>query len=180
VIYIVGNHEHYHNDFANTIAHMKEVLAYLPNLHVMEKESLTIGDTTFLAGTLWTDMNREDPLTLYQIREYMNDFRIISNSTTPVHYKDHDGKFQTRVGKFSPEDSVEEHKAMLKFIDESTAADSSARYVVLSTWLNFLLLLALSQLWQGAEHSRPMLCYFLHFHLESPNLIKEYQSKIYH
>ena len=130
VIYIVGNHEHYHNDFANTIAHMKEVLAYLPNLHVMEKESLTIGDTRFLAGTLWTDMNREDPLTLYQIREYMNDFRIISNSTTPVHYKDHDGKFQTRVGKFSPEDSVEEHKAMLKFIDESTAADSSARFVV--------------------------------------------------
>ena len=130
VIYIVGNHEHYNHDFVNTITHLKEMLAYLPNLHVMEKEQLTIDDTTFLAGTLWTDMNREDPLTLYQIRGQMNDFRLISNSTTPVRYKDHDGKFQTRVGKFSPEDSVEEHKAMLKFIDQSTAAAPAARFVV--------------------------------------------------
>ena len=130
VIYILGNHEHYNHDFANTITHLKEMLAHLPNLHVMEKEQLTIGDTTFLAGTLWTNMNREDPLTLYQIRGMMNDFRLISNSTTPVHFKDHDGKFQTRMGKFSPEDSVEEHKAMLKFIDESTAAAPSARFVV--------------------------------------------------
>lgn len=130
VIYIMGNHEHYNHDFANTITHLKEMLAYLPNLHVMEKEQLTIDNTTFLAGTLWTDMNREDPLTLYQIRSQMNDFRLISNSTTPVHFKDHDGKFQTRMGKFSPEDSVGEHKAMLKFIDESTAAAPSARFVV--------------------------------------------------
>ena len=91
---------------------------------------MDIGEYTFIGVTLWTNMNREDPLTLYQIRGMMNDFRLISNSTTPVHFKDHDGKFQTRMGKFSPEDSVEEHKAMLKFIDESTAAAPSARFVV--------------------------------------------------
>ena len=130
VIYIVGNHEYYNGDFATAFAHLKDVLGYLPNLHILEKESITIGDTTFLCGTLWTDMNREDPDTLYRIRSYMNDFRIIRDSRYPVHYKDSEGKRHTREGRFSPEASVEEHRAMLKFVEESIAANPTAKYVV--------------------------------------------------
>ena len=130
VIYIVGNHEYYHNDFATSFAHLKDVLGYLPNLHILEKESITIDDVTFLCGTLWTDMNREDPDTLYRIRSYMNDFRIIKDSRYPVHYKDSEGKRHTREGQFSPESSVEEHRAMLKFVKESIDADPTAKYVV--------------------------------------------------
>ena len=130
VIYIVGNHEYYHSDFATAFAHLKRVLGYLPRLHVLEKESVTIGDITFLCGTLWTDMNREDPDTLYRIRSYMNDFRIIRDSRYPVHYKDSEGKRHTRDGRFSPETSVEEHRAMMKFVKESIAANPTGKYVV--------------------------------------------------
>ena len=130
VIYIVGNHEYYHGDFATSFAHLKDVLGYLPNLHVLEKESITIGDITFLCGTLWTDMNAEDPDTLYRIRRHMNDFRIIKDSRNPVHYKDPEGVFHTREGRFSPETSVEEHRAMLKFVEESITANPTAKYVV--------------------------------------------------
>jgi len=130
VIYIVGNHEYYNGDFATAFAHLKDVLGYLPNLHVLEKESITIGDITFLCGTLWTDMNREDPDTLYRIRSYMNDFRIIRDSRHPVHYKDSEGHRHTRDGRFSPEATVEEHRAMLKFVKESVDANPTARYVV--------------------------------------------------
>jgi predicted phosphodiesterase len=130
VIYIVGNHEHYHHDFAKTIPHIKDVLSYLPNLHVMEKESLDISNVTFLAGTLWTDMNREDPDTLHGIRNYMNDFRCITNSAKETHFRDGDGKFHTRVSKFTPEDTVEEHKAMLEFVSSSIAAHPDRQYVV--------------------------------------------------
>jgi len=130
VIYIVGNHEYYHGDFGTALAHLKDVLGYLPNLHILEKESITIGDVTFLCGTLWTDMNQEDPDTLYRIRSYMNDFRIIRDSRYPVHYKDSEGKHHTREGRFSPEISVEEHRAMVKFVKESVDADPTARYVV--------------------------------------------------
>ena len=130
VIYIVGNHEYYHSDFATSFAHLKDVLGYLPRLHVLEKESITIGDITFLCGTLWTDMNREDPDTLYRIRRHMNDFRIIKDSRNPVHYKDPEGVFHTREGRFSPETSVEEHRAMLKFVEESIAANPTGKYVV--------------------------------------------------
>ena len=130
VIYIVGNHEYYNGDFATAFAHLKDVLGYLPNLHVLEKESITIGDITFLCGTLWTDMNAEDPDTLYRIRRHMNDFRIIKDSRNPVHYKDPEGVFHTREGRFSPETSVEEHRAMLKFVEESITANPTAKYVV--------------------------------------------------
>ena len=130
VIYVLGNHEHYHGDVAATLDHMRAVLAYLPNLYIMEKESRVIGDTTFVAGTLWTDMNQEDPHTLAHMRGYMNDFRIIEDSRAVVHFKDQDGKFRTRTGKWTPEASVVDHKAMKWVIKETVEADPCARYVV--------------------------------------------------
>jgi predicted phosphodiesterase len=130
VVYIVGNHEHYHHDFAKTVLHLQDVLSYLPNLHVLEKDLLDVGDVTFLAGTLWTNMNQEDPHTLYSIRNYMNDFRCITNSTREVHFRDDDGKFHTRVARFTPEDTVEEHKAMLEFVNSAIAARPDRQYVV--------------------------------------------------
>ena len=146
VIYIMGNHEHYHGDFAKSYDQLKESLADLPNIHVLEKEFITLGDVTFICGTLWTDMNKEDPNTLYGIKGYMNDYRIIEDSGEVVHFKvpvygtKEDGstdynnivsqEFHTRSGKFSPEKSVREHKAMLKVIDEVTKGMVSEKFVV--------------------------------------------------
>jgi predicted phosphodiesterase len=79
VIYIVGNHEHYHGDYATSISHLKSKLKHLKNLHVLEKEIITLDDVTFVCGTLWTDMNKGDPLTLHAIGDMMNDFKIIRN-----------------------------------------------------------------------------------------------------
>jgi hypothetical protein len=96
----------------------------------MEKELFDVGDITFLAGTLWTDMNREDPSTLYSIRGYMNDFRCITNSTRETNFRDQDGNFQTRVARFTPDDTVEEHKAMLEFVNTAITARPDRQYVV--------------------------------------------------
>jgi predicted phosphodiesterase len=118
VIYIMGNHEHYHGDFATTIATARERLGYLTNLFILEKESVIIEDVRFICGTLWTDMNKSNVVALSLIRDYMNDFRVIKNSSAPVHFKDESGTFRTRAGKFTPEHSVVEHKAMLDLISE--------------------------------------------------------------
>lgn len=130
VIYVMGNHEHYHGDIAYTYNMLKKNLNHLPNLHIMEKEAITIGDVTFVCGTLWTDMNKEDPNTLYGIKGYMNDYKIITDSRFDVHFRDQDGNFRTRAGKLSPEQTVIEHKETLKFIDETTKAWPWAKYVV--------------------------------------------------
>jgi len=129
VVYVVGNHEHYHGDFADTIPHLRKCLSYLPNLHILDKETYEIGDFVFVGATLWTDMNKEDPLTLHAIGRMMNDFRCVENSNRKVSYRTFlpDPKdpakeivqFKERVALFSPEDAVEEHKKTLAFFKET-------------------------------------------------------------
>ena len=117
VFYVAGNHEHYHGDFATTLDEIKRKLKYLPNLIVLDKETWDLfGETRFIGGTLWTDMNKEDPLTLHAMKKMMNDFRCVKNSNREVHFKDEGGKFHTRVATFSPEDAVEEHRKSLDYI----------------------------------------------------------------
>jgi hypothetical protein len=145
VIYIAGNHEHYHGDYAKSIGIIRSNLGYLVNLHVLDKESVILNDHLFIGGTLWTDMNKEDASTLRHIKGYMNDYRIIQNTnevvnySVPVYGTNEDGspdfttvvgkEFKTRSAKFSPEDSVKDHKAMLEFI-KTTIKDKSTMPVV--------------------------------------------------
>jgi predicted phosphodiesterase len=121
VIYVAGNHEHYHGDFKHTIPDLKSRLAYLTNLHILDKEIVDIGDVRFIGSTLWTDMNKEDPITLHAMKRMMNDFRIVDNSNREVSFKTYDANgefngFHTRVARFCPEDAVEEHKKCLDYI----------------------------------------------------------------
>lgn len=129
VVYISGNHEHYHGDFGLTTERLRSNLGYLPNLHILDNQSVTFGDITFIGGTLWTDMNKEDPQTLYAIKRAMNDFHNILDSRVPVTFRDESGKFHEHIGKLLPTSVVESHKEMLKYIDESTV-DATVRYVV--------------------------------------------------
>ena len=123
VIFIVGNHEHYHGDFAKTVPHFKDVLSYLPNLHILEKETFVLDDITFIGGTLWTDMNRRDNRTLHDISRMMNDFRCVDNSAKT---EDHRGW----PGRFTTVDAANDHDAMMAFIDQTIAANPAGKYVV--------------------------------------------------
>ena len=130
VIYVMGNHEYYHSDLATELDEVRRKLAHLSNLSVLEREVKTIGDVTFIGGTLWTDMNNLDALTLYHMRTMMNDFRVITNSATPVHFRTQQGEFKTRVGKFSPEDAVSEHVKMKQYIQSVVQGNHDTKYVV--------------------------------------------------
>jgi hypothetical protein len=126
VVYIAGNHEHYHGDFATTIPKLKESLAYLNNVHVLNNETFEHRGAVFAGTTLWTDMNKGDPLTLQSMSRMMNDFRCVENSNRVVSYRTflpdpaNPGqeivKFKERPATFSPEDAMEEHRIALEFI----------------------------------------------------------------
>ena len=154
VIYIAGNHEHYHGDFRDTIGRLRDKLGYLRNLHILDKEILTVDDVTFIGGTLWTDMNNEDPITLLHMKGMMNDFRCVDNSNrmvtykAPVYKKDENGEyimqkigevnsliedgfeFKERVSRFSPEDAVVDHKEMLDYIRIMIEGKFDQKFVV--------------------------------------------------
>lgn len=53
VVYCVGNHERYKGHLDRTVEKMKSVAA--PHVHVMENESLILGNVRFLVATGWTD-----------------------------------------------------------------------------------------------------------------------------
>ena len=111
VLYVMGNHEYYHGDYAFVIDYLLEHLNH-DNLHILNNDVLKIDDLTFIGGSLWTDMNKEDPITINQALGYMNDYRQIRNSKHNVN------------GKFLPQDTVEEHKEMLKLIKDTLAASN--------------------------------------------------------
>jgi predicted phosphodiesterase len=156
VVYIMGNHEHYSGDVAHTENILREHLDY-GNLHILEKETWTHQGHTFVGGTLWTDMNRSDPLTLSYTRNAMNDFREVLNSNRMVvrqvpvyernplwtedgrnggqYNKDATGaminigyKSKEEPARWTPEDSVIDHDKMLAYVDHVTRDPGS--YIV--------------------------------------------------
>ena len=142
VIYILGNHEHYHGDFATTHNIIKSMLESnaLSNVYLLDNEIKQIDDVTFIGGTLWTDMNKEDPITLYHMKSMMNDFRCVTNSNRVVSYKTYeqingvDNRerpiFRERVGKFSPEDAVDEFKKFTGYIQQIVEGKFDQKFVV--------------------------------------------------
>ena len=137
VLYVAGNHEHYNGDYAETFTILRNYLGRIENLHILDKEHVTIDDVTFIGGTLWTDMNAQDPVTLAHIRGVMNDFRVIENSSSEmVSYRTFDVNeegtqiptFHKRPAKFMPEDTVQDHKKMLQYIN--VTSEPLGKYVV--------------------------------------------------
>jgi predicted phosphodiesterase len=139
VIYVMGNHEHYHGDYATTSDILRSFCSNYPNIHFLDNELLTIDDFTFVGGTLWTDMNKEDPNTLRAINSIMNDFRVIKNSNKHISYyraasldpDNLDGWVMKQApSTFSPMDAVDEHKQFLEIVKNTIDSNPTEKIVV--------------------------------------------------
>jgi hypothetical protein len=103
---VSGNHEHYHGDFATTHDIIRKSFSDIKNFNFLDKECLIIKGVVFYGGTLWTDMNGEDPITMIQMQGAMNDYFQVKNTSSSA------------GGKFLPQDSVEDHYAFRRGLDE--------------------------------------------------------------
>jgi len=114
VIYIMGNHEHYHGDIDLSQNLLKENLEEFENVYVLEKETKVINDYTFVCGTLWTDLNKNDPITVQHIASVMNDYVTIRKSGS----------------KLKVQDTYNEHLKTLDYFRSIIDANKNAKYVV--------------------------------------------------
>lgn len=134
VVYIMGNHEHYHGDYAKTHKILQDEFKYFNNLKFLNNTFTDICDVRFIGGTLWTDVNNMNPVSVEHIRRAMNDYHIVENSDNLVSYKtkDEDGSvtFRQRNSKFTPEATYEEHKMCLAMIDEVLNAYQDDKKIV--------------------------------------------------
>lgn len=117
VIYVAGNHEFYNSKWVKGLQYLREECARYPNIYFMENDFKIIDDVLFVGATLWTDMNRGDPITLHAVRDMMNDYRIIRN----------DEKGYTSL---KPADTVIRHRETLKYFQEILDENKERRCVV--------------------------------------------------
>lgn len=117
VFYVAGNHEFYHGKWVKSLDYLREECAQYPNVHFLEKNSVDIDDVTFIGGTLWTDMNRGDPLTLHTVQTMMNDYRLIRHDT--LGYR-----------KLKAADTVIRHRETLAYIKQTVEQRPDRKHVV--------------------------------------------------
>lgn len=145
VIYIAGNHEFYSGKFFNTVNRLREFCASeFSNVYFLERDTKIIDDVVFLGGTLWTDMNKRDPLTLHAVTGLMNDYRVIRND-------------QASYRALNPTDTVNRHRLTLEYFYHVLSENKDKRCVVVShhspSFLSCAREFAGDYLMNGAYHS---------------------------
>lgn len=73
VLQIAGNHEFWKSEYFDVIPLLRDVLADY-GVTFLEDEVVVIDDVRFIASTLWTDYDRENPLTMLASMNGMNDY----------------------------------------------------------------------------------------------------------
>jgi hypothetical protein len=86
-------------------------------VYFLERDTKIIDDVVFVGGTLWTDMNKGDPLTLHAVRDMMNDFRIIKND-------------QKGFTPLKPADVATRHRETLQYIRHILSEHKDKKCVV--------------------------------------------------
>jgi Icc-related predicted phosphoesterase len=118
VIVIAGNHEFYHGRWYQALETMKIECNQFANIYFLEDQVKEIDDVMFVGATLWTDMNKNDWHTKYQVKQGMSDFRIIKNDKNGYH-------------SLHPDDVIVRHNKSLEFI-KNTVANTSKKVVVVT------------------------------------------------
>lgn len=117
VVYVAGNHEFYHFRWFQTLDVLREECAKFPNVYFLEQECKKIDDVTFIGGTLWTDMNKNDPLTMHAVRDMMNDYRVIRND-------------KAGFTSVKPADTVVRFTKMVKYVEAVIQGKFDEKFVV--------------------------------------------------
>ena len=117
VVVIAGNHEFYHGNWKASIQYLRDEYSKFPNIYFLEQELKVIDDVTFIGGTLWTDCNKGDPLTLHALGDMMNDFRVIRND-------------ELGYTKLRPAHTAQRHQRTLGYLKTVLADRKDSKVVV--------------------------------------------------
>lgn len=114
VIVVMGNHDHYHMEFSEAPNIWKQIVSLdfnIPNLHLLNNETVKIDDVTFYGTTLWTDFMDMHPSSIDASKRYMrHEYSVIKDIS---HQKIYD-----------------EHKKAVHWLNSSLAVDNGKKVVV--------------------------------------------------
>jgi hypothetical protein len=126
----MGNHEHYQGDYARSRERLQKMLDShgCDNVHLLEKDTVTIEDVTFVGGTLWTDFNRQDSLCMWHAGQSMNDYRVCKNSGRGIS----GGGYASRL---QPEDTLADHQGHAGLYSHCHRRTADRKFVVVCIML---------------------------------------------
>ena len=103
IIYILGNHELYQTSVEAVKDVWKRIDQEFDDLHFLDDDKIEIGGVNFIGGTLWTNINKNNPASVEYLKSSMNDFNCIGHKNRILH----------------PTDTGEFHSATLNYFKES-------------------------------------------------------------
>lgn len=168
VIYVAGNHEFYDSGrFFEGLDWLRLACGVHDNVYFLERDTKVIDDVVFVGGTLWTDMNKFDPLTLHAVRDMMNDYRATVND-------------KAGFRKLKPADTVERHRLTRDYIELIADENKDKKVVVVThhspSFQSMHPMYANDHIMNGAYHSdlselildRPQIKLWTHGHTHHP------------
>jgi hypothetical protein len=120
VFYVMGNHEHYRGKFNQTKGLLKSTLP--TKVTILDNDCVEYKGVMFLGATLWTDCNKGDPITMMELKSFMNDYKVIT-----YHDRDKDLYY-----KLSPEVTIREHKQTLEYFRNQLIEHKDKPFVVIT------------------------------------------------
>lgn len=119
VFYVMGNHEHYKNNFDKTYVELNSNLPV--NVFLLENECSEYKDVLFVGCTLWTDLNNEDPMTEMIVKNGMNDYQLVTFCDERNNYR-----------RLLPTDTKRVHYKSRKYIETIAQNNKDKKIVVIT------------------------------------------------
>lgn len=124
VVYVMGNHDFYNEEWNHAIDIIEEACVQFPNVRLLENNFIELDDIMIIGATLWTDMNKKDPLTMHTVALRMSDFHIIRKAPS--------GPYTSGYSRITPIDTVIRHNQSLDFIKRTVRENNDKKVVVVS------------------------------------------------
>ena len=116
VLVVMGNHEYYHGSIDLSKNVLEQNLNLISNnIKLLDNDTIIHQGVRFIGTTLWTNLNNQDPVTMWNIQGCMNDYRCISTPT----------------GKLTSEDIVQMHTRSVEYIRDVCTQDQDTPVVVI-------------------------------------------------
>jgi len=120
VFYVIGNHEHYHGRYNKTHGELKSMLP--PNVTLLEDGFEEYNGVVFMGSTLWTDLNKGDPVTAWHLKTAMNDYRVVENFYPKMNL----------YYKLTPDHTASVHAATKNYFESQLRANPDKPFVIIT------------------------------------------------
>lgn len=113
VLYVFGNHEHYGGDYGKTAITISDNLP--SHVTFLENSYVELDGIRFWGATMWTNMDRHNPLAIQAAKEGLSDFREIKYKHKVTQPNGH----SYWTSQFTPEFTTQLHRQSLQSLQKS-------------------------------------------------------------